>query len=133
MKLTVSRIAKILAKTCSTLPAKDHPLAITAVLHIMQKKRLGKEIRKLLPAFTKAWKAEHGILDAKLTTAKKEENHIIETLEKTLEKHFQKKIKLETHVDHTLISGYVLQVEDKRIDASLKTRLNDLALTLTHS
>lgn len=133
MKLTVSRIAKILAKTCSTLPAKDHAEAINAALQIMQEKRLGKEVRKLLPAFTKAWKAEHGILEAKLTTAKKEEAHTVDTLHKALEKHFQKKIKLETHVDHALISGYVLQVEDKRIDASLKTRLNDLALTFTHS
>lgn len=133
MKITTSQIAKALVKTCGTLAPKDHPEAINTTITFMRSKGLGKEIAKLLTAFTKAWKAEHGILAAKLTSAKKEDENTVESLKKLIEKHFAKKIKLETLVDASLISGYVLQVEDKRIDTSLKTRLVDLATTLKNS
>lgn len=41
-----------------------------------------------------------------------------------------KTVELEERVDEKLIGGYVLRVGDRQIDASIRTRLNDLKLTL---
>lgn len=132
MKLTVTRIAKGLAKTCCAphFPEGKHAEAICAAIHLMEKNGLRKEMRKLIPAFTKAWKKENGIIEVKLITAKKQETHMVNEIKKTLESQLAKKIKLEVINDPSLIAGYILQVEDKRIDASLKTRLRDLETTL---
>ncbi|MEL6358765.1 MAG: F0F1 ATP synthase subunit delta, partial [Bacteroidota bacterium] len=35
-----------------------------------------------------------------------------------------KQIELDRHIDPTLLGGYVLQVEDKRLDQSLRKRLS---------
>lgn len=132
MKLTVARIAKGLAKTCCVphFPQEKCAEAIRAALHLMEKNGLRKEMRKFIPAFTKEWKKENSIIEAKLITAKKTETHMVNEIKKTLETHLAKKIKLEVINDPSLIAGYILQVEDKKIDASLKTRLRDLETTL---
>lgn len=41
-----------------------------------------------------------------------------------------KTVELEERVDEKLIGGYVLRVGDRQIDSSIRTRLNDLKLTL---
>ena len=39
-------------------------------------------------------------------------------------------VELEEKVDEKLIGGYILRVGDRQIDASLKSRLNELKLEL---
>jgi len=43
-----------------------------------------------------------------------------------------KTVELEEKVDPTLIGGYLLRVNDRQIDASLRSRLNELKLQLTN-
>jgi F-type H+-transporting ATPase subunit delta len=41
-------------------------------------------------------------------------------------------VQLAEKVDSSLIGGYVLRIDDRQIDASLKSRLNELKLQLVN-
>ncbi|MFC0184727.1 ATP synthase F1 subcomplex delta subunit [Pseudarcicella hirudinis] len=44
-----------------------------------------------------------------------------------------KKVDLSEKIDPSLIGGYILRVDDRQIDTSVKTKLNDLKLVFTQS
>lgn len=72
-----------------------------------------------------------GIVIADLTTAGKLSESLKKEFEDLVSKATGKKVELSTHMDESLIGGYVLKVGDNMIDNSLKNKLNVLRRSLT--
>lgn len=76
--------------------------------------------------FHDSYRKEAGYKIAKLTSAIEIDPATIEQFRALIRKHFNTEVDLTTHVDNKLVGGFVLQVEDQQIDASVATKLKKL-------
>jgi F-type H+-transporting ATPase subunit delta len=63
---------------------------------------------------------------ASLTVSSEVSNDVVQKLKGALEQQTGKSIQVDVTVDPSLISGYILQMGDRRIDASVSRQLNDI-------
>lgn len=63
---------------------------------------------------------------ASLTVSSEVSQDVVNKLKGTLEQQTGKSIHVDVTVDPSLISGYILQMGDRRIDASVSRQLNDI-------
>ncbi len=98
----------------------------------------GREI--FLPAIARVFihetKEHKGITETTLTTAMKVDDEMIQQISKYVSDTFKTKVELKEIVDKEIIGGFILRIEDKYIDASIKNKLRKiekelLAKTLT--
>jgi F-type H+-transporting ATPase subunit delta len=100
-----------------------HTLTLRFFAMVTQKCR-----EAVLPAMTRAFLAQYdqyqGIKTARVTTAFPLSDQITSQFQKIVQQISPyRQVILEQSVDTTLIGGYVLQVEDKRLDQSLRKKL----------
>jgi F-type H+-transporting ATPase subunit delta len=82
-------------------------------------------------AFIAQYKEMHNIKTVKLTTAVTIDNSIKEAIRQKVAAGLpDSKIELHTNVDPELIGGFVLEMEDKLFDASVRRDLNDIRAQL---
>lgn len=79
-------------------------------------------LAQMLLAYRKLYRQEYGITRAWLTTAR-ENPGLAERLEKLMLTQGFTEIDFKTKVDPSLIGGFIVQVEDKRVDASIASQL----------
>lgn len=93
-----------------------------------------------LPAIARVFisqtKEHKGITETILTTAVKVDEKIKKQIADFISDSFKTKVELKEIVDDNIIGGFMLRIEDKYIDASIRTKLNKirkelLAKTLT--
>ena len=75
---------------------------------------------------------EEGICEVTAITASKMDDALSEKLKNKMCAVTGKKVVLNTVVDPSILGGIVVKVDNKQIDTSVKTRLNELAQQLTH-
>ncbi|MCX6238447.1 MAG: ATP synthase F1 subunit delta [Bacteroidia bacterium] len=83
--------------------------------------------------FHETYRKEAGYKAAKLTSAVKIDPATIEQFRALIRKHFNTEVDLTFDVDSKLIGGFVLQVEDQQIDASVTAKLKKLKRELLTS
>ena len=116
-KLAVLRA--IFPNTISTL---THRFLTTVI-----QKQQGKLIPFIAKAFLDAYNHYKGIKIAKVTTTFPLSDTLMLQLQEIVQRITPcKQVLFDQHVDPGLIGGYILQVEDKRIDQSLRNKLNTL-------
>lgn len=76
--------------------------------------------------FNKKYNKELNISQGKIYSANKLDETEIRDLEKVLSKKFNKKVELENEIDKNLIGGVSILLDGKRIDNSVKFRLESL-------
>ena len=85
---------------------------------------------KILPEITESfidqYKKHKGILDVHVKSAIALEAGVKEKIIAQVKQHFEGDIHLHESVDESLIGGFVVSVEDKQIDASIKSHLANL-------
>ena len=81
--------------------------------------------QRMLTSFQDQYRAAHGIKVGRLVTACPA-SQLKVVLEKLMHEKTGAKVQLEECVDETLIGGFVLQVDDLRMDASVQTQLRRL-------
>ena len=88
----------------------------------------------VLPEISQAFEAlkatDEGTLEAKIIVASKPTDQEIDTLVKSLEKKFNKKIDAKVTIDEAIIGGIKVIVGDTVIDASVREQLQNLAYAL---
>ncbi len=88
----------------------------------------------VLPEISKAFESlkatDEGILDAEIFVASKPSDQEVDTLVKSLEKKFNKKIDVTVTIDAAIIGGIKVIVGDTVIDASVHEQLKNLAYAL---
>lgn len=76
--------------------------------------------------FNKKYNKEFNVSQAIVYSANELDNSEIKDLEKVLSKKFDKEVELENHIDKSLIGGISILIDGKRIDNSVKSRLENL-------
>ena len=76
--------------------------------------------------FHETYRKEAGYKAAKLTSAVEIDPATVEQFRALIRKHFKTEVDLTFQVDSKLIGGFVLQVEDQQIDASVTAKLKKL-------
>lgn len=110
-----------LAKAMALSPLTANFLGVLA-----QNRRLG-QLPSVIRAFRIIAAAQRGEVTAEVTSAHPLTDSQIETLRQKLTAREGRTVKLSTKTDPDLLGGLVVTLGSKRIDASIRTRLNTLA------
>jgi F-type H+-transporting ATPase subunit delta len=99
----------------------------TAFIHLLLVKEREGYLPEVATAFISQYKAYKGIHIVKLTTAVPVDEDIRKTvLEKVRSARQLQLIELDTQVDEDLIGGFILEVGDEMVDASITHELNKI-------
>jgi len=74
-----------------------------------------------------------GITDSVLTTAVKVEDKVKKQIIELISEAFKTKVELKENIDSEIIGGFILQIDDNYIDASVKNKLRKIRKELTGS
>ena len=96
---------------------------------LAENKRLGIVV-EIVAQFEAMKAAQEGVLEAHVTTAFEIGRAQLDALVARLETKFGRKVNATQSTDPTLIGGVVIQVGDEVMDASVRGRLESLAVTL---
>ena len=88
------------------------------------------QLPAIINAFEKMVALRKGAEVAKVTSAKKLTAAQVTSLKTNLKKSLGRPVEVETSVDPDLLGGFVVRVGSRLYDSSLKTKLEDLRLTL---
>lgn len=86
----------------------------------------------ILRSYRQLYRKENGITRAWLTTAT-ENPELVERLTLLMKQQGFTKVDFKTEVDPKLIGGFIVQIEDKRLDASLSSQLKNIRKELEES
>jgi len=75
----------------------------------------------------------NGITKASLTTATRVSDSVLKRVSELIEKRFSTKVEFEEKADPEIGGGFILKVEDRYIDASVRTQLRRIKKELTES
>ena len=81
--------------------------------------------------YGKMYKKEKGMIAVKLTTVDPATKEIKKELTNIIIQNEKDSVDFITKIDPAIIGGFILEVEDFRLDASVKNQLNQLKLDLT--
>lgn len=102
-------------------------------LELLCVQRRENYLSSIIRSFLDLYFKDKNLVKAKLYTAYKLDNSTISNITKKLEETIQKNIQLEEKINPDLIGGFVLQLEDKEFDGSVKNQLNKIKNTLIQS
>ena len=100
------------------------------LLLLAEKGRIG-ELEAIAEEFERLVAAAEGVLDVELTTAYELSDEEAGEIVRQIEQSSGRRVEAARKVDPDLIGGIVLQVGSRRVDASLRGRLNKLRQELT--
>ena len=107
------------------------PYMLNFLMLITEKNRIGL-IFEMAESYKEQYYFEEGICEVTAITASKMDDALTEKLKNKMCAVTGKKVVLKTIVDSSILGGIVVKVDNKQIDTSVKTRLNELAQQLTH-
>jgi len=104
---------------------KIHPLIMRYILIISRKGR-GSLLDGIAEQFAKEFKSFKGIEMVSVTTAEALDGPLREQVLATASRFTAKTIEFQEKVDPSIIGGFILDIGEKHLDASLKRKLLDL-------
>ena len=93
---------------------------------LSQNRRLG-DLPDMIRAFSTIAAAQRGEVTADVASAHPLSDAQVNALQEKLKAREGRTVKVKTHVDPDLLGGLVVTIGSKRIDGSIRTRLNSLA------
>ena len=102
-----------------------NPMTYSFLMMLITNKR-ETYLKDITRNFHATYRKEAGYKAAKLTSAIEIDPATVEQFRSLIRKHFETEVDLSCKVDPKLIGGFVLQVEDQQIDASVAAKLNKL-------
>lgn len=100
-------------------------------LKLLSEKHMVHHLSDCLKEYERIYNSENNISIVDVTTAKPLNDKLLERLTERLEKKTGGKIVLKKHVDKSCIGGIVIETDESRIDASIKTELEKIKKALT--
>ncbi len=127
MKITPKQYANALYQSVSGGDDDQVNSVINNFINIIIENNDVSKIKKIIKQFGIIWNKEEGIVEAEVIGARKLDNKIIELLDNYIvELTGAKKVIMREQVDKSILGGVVVRYEDKVLDGSLKTRLEEL-------
>ena len=103
-----------------------------AIFTIITRKNREAILDSIADEYIKAYNENQGILKATVITTTPLTEELRNQFNDIVASATGKTIQLEEKIDSNLIGGYILRVNDRQIDASLRSRLNELKLQLVN-
>ncbi|HEV7379828.1 MAG TPA: ATP synthase F1 subunit delta [Dyadobacter sp.] len=129
LKSPVVRHEKKLGILKSLFESRVNPVSF-AIFNIITRKNRESIMDSIAEEFIVAYNESKGIQKATVVTPVPLTDELRSQFNKIVASATGKTIELEEKIDETLIGGYVLRVNDRQIDASVKSKLNGLKLQL---
>ena len=95
-------------------------------LELLIEKQRMPEIFRIRRQLDELWKQENRRIDVTVTSAVKLEPSVVEKVGEEIERQTGQKVELSSRVDAEILGGIVLQVGNKVLDASIRSRLEKL-------
>jgi len=95
-------------------------------LELLIEKQRMPEVFRVRRHFEELWKKENRRLEVTVTSAVELDPSVVEKVGEEIERQTGQKVELASHVDGEIIGGLVLQVGNRVLDASIRTRLEKL-------
>ena len=130
LKSPVVRHEKKLAILTAIFKANVNPVSF-AIFEIITRKNREAILDAIADEFIIAYQEFKGIQKATITTTTPLTDELRAQFKDIVAKSTGKTVVLEEKIDPTLIGGYLLRVNDRQFDASIKSNLNKLKLELT--
>ncbi len=112
---------------------KVHPLTL-AIIEILTRKNREPLLPAIASEFHNAYNEYMGISKASITTTIPMDKGIRAAVEELVKKLSNKKlVEIDEKIDKDLIGGFILQVGDKQVDASIKNKLDKLKLKFSEN
>lgn len=99
---------------------------LLSTLKLLVDKRRLEIVGTLYSDYKSFYNEANGIAEAQVSSARQLDSTEIESIKSQLESVFSKKVEIETNVDESLIAGIKVNLDDKVIDSSLKTKLREM-------
>ncbi|MCE6991591.1 ATP synthase F1 subunit delta [Dyadobacter sp. CY323] len=115
----------------SLFEARVNPISF-AIFLIISRKNRESILDEIAAEFIKAYNLNQGIQKATVVTTTPLTEELRQQFNEMVVSATGKKVQLAEKIDPNLIGGYVLTIEDRQVDASLRSRLNELKLQLTN-
>jgi len=101
-----------------------------SIFNVLTKKHRESLIYSIAEEFQKLYNEQKGIQKATVTTVSPLTDAQRKEFTDLVAKATKKDVILEEKINENLIGGYVLTLDDKQVDTSIRKKLNDLKLTL---
>jgi F-type H+-transporting ATPase subunit delta len=95
-------------------------------LELLIEKQRMNEVFRIRRAFDELWKHENRRIDVTVTSAVELDRAVVEKVGEEIERQTGQKVELASRVDSEILGGIVLQVGNKVLDASIRSRLEKL-------
>lgn len=109
-----------------TIFSEDLDLHIVSLLKLLIDNNRAYAISTIISCFKESLDKKRNIITTQVTSAieidEDRQGKLVEKLERILEK----KVKLQFEIDESIIAGLVVQVDDKIIDGSIRTKLDNM-------
>lgn len=109
-----------------------HPYLLN-FLKILTEKGILREFNSCAGTYRSLYCKDHGIADAKVTSAAALEPGQLELLQEKLESISGKKVLLQQKVDPSVLGGLLVEMDGRQYDGTVKGRLSDLRRRLTET
>ena len=125
----LTRDTQVKAVTALCVKAEMDGLTTSFVGMVAQNRRL-PSLSGMIQAFLNELSRRRGEATAQVTSAKKLSAKQLKAVSDVLKKSVGSKISIEADVDETLLGGMIVKVGSSMIDSSLKTKLQQLHLSM---
>ncbi|RLD36398.1 MAG: ATP synthase F1 subunit delta [Bacteroidetes bacterium] len=102
-----------------------HPLTLDFIDLLIKNNRLSF-VEAIARQYNERYKDSKGITEITFTTTIPVDKAIQEAIFKQIGFKASQKIELDERIDPDIIGGFILKIEDKQIDSSVKTKLNKI-------
>jgi F-type H+-transporting ATPase subunit delta len=104
----------------------DADVELINFLELLIEKQRMPEIFRIRRQLEELWKQENRRIDVTVTSAVALESSVVEKVGEEIERQTGQKVELSSRVDAEILGGIVLQVGNKVLDASIRSRLEKL-------
>ncbi|MBS3771465.1 MAG: ATP synthase F1 subunit delta [Bacteroidales bacterium] len=112
--------------------SRIQPVSLRFLYLIIDNKR-DQYIRNILRNFVDIYNERQGIKTVSLTTAVEVGEREKESIKNFIKKYFNaRKIDFNERINKEIIGGFIIQIEDQLLDASVRTQLEKVSYTLKH-
>jgi len=99
-------------------------------LFLLLENRRENRLLDVIRNFFTLYNTHLNIINSTLITPIKINDSLLQEFKTKLEKSLSKNVNIENKVDESIIGGFIIQIEDKEFDASIKTQLNKIKYNL---
>ncbi len=111
---------------------KENSLLRRYIGLIIENKRI-THLTDILRRFLRLYHEKKGLKDVQITTASDINENVREQIRRFIEKNFNAKVELKEKTDRDIIGGFIVEIDDMRIDASVRKKLSNIQKKLENA